>query len=233
MAINYILIGQIAVWLLLIVILFNLLALALGIYSIRKKKIIFPKFVLFMLYLFYSPTKWFFSAFSMNDLLVDEILVEIQNTVFLDKFKKQTERKVILLPQCLRSSDCHARCDPLYGFICTKCGRCDIGEITKEAEARDFKVFVVPGSSFVKKIFKEYKPTSCIGVACPVELSESMQKTSIIPSQGVYLINDGCFETKVNVNDVILKMDLVSPLSENSIPLKTVTLYDFENKGGQ
>lgn len=231
-AINYILIGKIAVWLLLIIILFNLLALALGIYSIRKKKIIFPTFVLFMLYLFYSPVKWVFNAFSMNDLLVDEILVEIQNTVYLEKFKKQTERKVILLPQCLRSSECHARCDPLYGFVCTKCDRCDVGEIMTEAEKRDFKVFVVPGSSFVKKIFKEYRPTSCIGVACPVELSESMQKTSIIPSQGVYLINDGCFETKVNVNDVILKMELVSPAPENSSRLNTVTLYDFENKGG-
>ncbi|MDV0444547.1 hypothetical protein MmiAt1_00740 [Methanimicrococcus sp. At1] len=217
-----------------------MLAVAVGLYSIRKKKIIYPKFVLFMLYLFYSPTKWVFSAFSMNDLLVDEILVEIQNSIYLEKFKKQDERKVILLPQCLRSSDCHARCDPLYGFICTKCGRCDIGEIQKEAEIRDFKVFVVPGSSFVKKIFKEYKPTSCIGVACPVELSESMQKTSVIPSQGVYLINDGCFETRVNVGEVVEKMDLVFPINADSsgdgssgsgryiLP----TLYDFENEGG-
>ena len=216
MAINYVLIGKIAVWLLIVLILFNLLALAIGLYSIRKKKVIFPKFVLFMLYLFYAPTKWVFNAFSMNDLLVDEILVEIQNAISLEKFKKQDQRKIVLLPQCLRSSRCHARCDPLYGFICTKCGQCDIGEITAEAEKRGFQVFVIPGGSFVKKIFKEYKPTSCIGVACPVELSESMQKTSIIPSQGVYLINDGCFETKVNVYDVIEKMDLVAPLSDTA-----------------
>lgn len=185
-----------------------------------------------MLYLFYSPVKWVFHAFSMNELLVDEILVEIQNAVYLEKFKKQTGRKVVLLPQCLRSSECHARCDPLYGFVCTKCGRCDVGEIMTEAEKRDFKVFVVPGSSFVKKIFKEYRPTSCIGVACPVELSESMQKTSIIPSQGVYLINDGCFETKVNVSDIILKMELVSSVPQESVLLKTVTKYDSEDKGG-
>ncbi len=185
-----------------------------------------------MLYLFYSPVKWVFNAFSMNDLLVDEILVEIQNAVYLDKFKKQTDRKVILLPQCLRSSECHARCDPLYGFVCTKCGRCDVGGIITEAEKRDFKVFVVPGSSFVKKIFKEYRPTSCIGVACPVELSESMQKTSIIPSQGVYLINDGCFETKVNINDIVLKMELVSPIPQETVLLETVTKNDSENKGG-
>jgi len=209
MSINYALIGEIAIGLFILLIIFNLAALAIGIYSIRMKKILLPKFVLFILYFFYAPLKWVFNVFSMNDLLIDSILIEIQNAINLDKFKKQYQRKIVLLPQCLRNSDCHARCDPLYGFICLKCGQCDIGEIMKEAEKRDFKVFVIPGGSFVKKIFTEYQPTSCIGVACPIELSESMQKTSVIPSQGVFLINDGCFETKVNIRDVVEKMDLV------------------------
>ena len=198
-------------------IILNCLALTLGLYSIRRKKIIFPRFVLFTIYLFYAPTKWVFSIFSINTMLVDIILVEIQNAVSLEKFKQQDQRKIILLPRCLRNSDCVARCDPFYGFVCIKCGRCDIGDIIKEAEVRDFKVFVIPGSSFVKKIFQEYRPTSCIGVACPVELSESMQKTSIIPSQGVYLIDDGCFETRVDVSEVVQKMDLVSHFNKNLI----------------
>ena len=217
MEIKYVLIGQITIGILVLIILFNLAALAIGIYSIKKKKVIFPKFVLSVLYFFYAPMKWIFAAFSMNDLLIDEILVEIQNAVSVAKFKKQGQRSVVLLPQCLRNSNCHARCDPLYGFICTKCGQCDIGTISEEAEKRGFKVFIIPGSSFVKKIFKEYKPTSCIGVACPVELSESMQKTSIIPSQGVYLTNDGCFETRVNVSEIVQKMDLISPLIEKEV----------------
>jgi len=209
-AMNYALIGEIAIGLFIILILFNLAALAIGIYSVRNKKILFPKFVLFILYFFYAPLKWVFNVFSMNDLLIDGILIEIQNAINLDQFKKQDQRKIILLPQCLRNSNCNARCDPLYGFICLKCGQCDIGEIMNEAEKRDFKVFVIPGGSFVKKIFTEYKPTSCIGIACPIELSESMQKTSAIPSQGVYLLKDGCFETKVNIHDVVEKMDLVT-----------------------
>lgn len=188
-----------------------------------------------MLYLFYSPVKWVFNAFSMNDLLVDEILVEIQNAVNLNKFKKQTERKIILLPQCLRSSACRARCDSLYGFICTKCGHCDAGRIMSEADKRGFQVFIIPGGSFVKKIFQECRPTSCIGVACPVELSESMQKTSVIPSQGVYLLTDGCFETKVDVYDVVEKMELVSGASDNSMLLRMAVLPGFKckRKGGR
>ncbi|MDR2943852.1 MAG: DUF116 domain-containing protein [Methanosarcinales archaeon] len=228
----YIFIGKIVILFFLIIVLFILFALALGIYTVRSRKIVFPTFVLFMLYLFYSPVKWVFDLFSMNDLLVDEILIEIQNAVNLEKFKKRTERKVVLLPQCLRNSECRARCDPLYGFVCIKCGRCDIGTIMDEAEKREFKVFVVPGSSFVKKIFKEYRPTSCIGVACPVELSESMQKTTVVPSQGVYLINNGCFETKVDVGDIISKMELVSPIPCESGTPRATTLYDFEDDGG-
>ena len=209
MEINYVLIGRAAIGLFLLAIFFNLLAIAIGLYCIKTKKIIFPKFVLTILYFFYAPTKWIFGIFSMNELLIDEILIEIQNSISLEKFKKQYQRRIILLPQCLRNSQCSARCDPLYGFICVKCGRCDVGAILNDAEKRDFKVFILPGGSFVKKIFKEYKPTSCIGIACPIELSESMQKTSVIPSQGVYLLNDGCFETKVDVFDVIEKMDLI------------------------
>ncbi|WNY24509.1 DUF116 domain-containing protein [Methanolapillus millepedarum] len=207
MEINYETIGRFAIIALLFIIIFNILAILIGIYNIRRKKILFPKFVLFILYLFYAPLKYIFSTFSMNEQLVDEILVEIQNAVALDKFKKKNDRKILLLPQCLRNSRCRARCDPLYGFVCTGCGQCDIGQICEEAKARDFKVFVIPGGSFVRKIFTEYKPTSCIGVACPVELSESLQKTSMIPAQGVYLANDGCFETKVNVDDIIRKME--------------------------
>ncbi|MCL2863436.1 MAG: DUF116 domain-containing protein [Methanimicrococcus sp.] len=230
MAINFALIGKIAAGLFITLVIFNLIALMIGIYTIRKKKILLPKFVLFMLYFFYAPTKWVFNIFSMNDLLIDKILVEIQNAIYLDKFKKQDQRKIVLLPQCLRNSSCHARCDPLYGFICTKCGRCDIGTIMKEAEKRDFTVFVIPGSSFVKKIFREYKPTSCIGIACPIELSESMQKTSVIPSQGVYLLNDGCFETKVDVCAVVEKMDMVqSAASVNASPNNNEAL----SKGGE
>jgi len=213
----YVLIGKASILIVFFLIILNCLALTLGLYSIRRKKIIFPRFVLFTIYLFYAPTKWVFSIFSINTMLVDIILVEIQNAVSLEKFKQQDQRKIILLPRCLRNSDCVARCDPFYGFVCIKCGRCDIGDIIKEAEVRDFKVFVIPGSSFVKKIFQEYRPTSCIGVACPVELSESMQKTSIIPSQGVYLIDDGCFETRVDVSEVVQKMDLVSHFNKNLI----------------
>ena len=88
------------------------------------------------------------------------------------------------------------------------CGKCDIGKICQAARKYDFEVYVIPGGSFVKKIIKEHRPKSCIGVACYPELAESMQGASpFMVVQGVSLLRDGCFETKVDVNEVIRKME--------------------------
>lgn len=201
-------IGKITVLVLIVMFLINFAAVVLGLYSIRKKRIIFPKFVLFTLYFFYSPVRYIFSKFSIRESLIDEILIEIQNAVYIENFRKNDARKIILIPQCMRNKNCKARCDPVLGYDCKKCGLCDIGTIIEEAEKRNYKVFIVPGGSFIKKIIKEYKPTSCIGVACPIELSEAMVIGTKIPVQGIYLNKDGCFETSVNIDELIKKMEI-------------------------
>jgi len=197
------------VYLVIEVIIVTGIALLFGAYSFRKHKIIFPNFILFMLYLFYSPAKWICRIFFIKEEIVDEILIEIKNAVMLDKFKKTKERRAVILPQCMRSPKCRARCDPILGYECTKCGMCDIARIVEAADKYNFKVFVVPGDSFVRKILKSYNPGACLGVACYVELSESMQAVSkFMPVQGVCLMRDGCYDTKVDVAEVIHKMEI-------------------------
>ncbi len=184
------------------------IALLLGAYSFKKHRILFPNFVLFILYLFYGPAKWICRIFGIKDTLVDEILVEVRNAVMLEGFRKIKNGRVIFLPQCLRHPDCKARCDPLMGYECKMCGLCDIGTIYKAAKERNFEVYVIPGGSFVKKIIKARRPESCIGVACYPELSESMQGASpFMIVQGVSLLQDGCYNTKVDVDEVIRKME--------------------------
>lgn len=191
------------------VFLVTVLTLLVGAYSFKKQKILFPDFTLFMLYLFYSPAKWICRVFSIREELVDEILIELRNAVMLEDFKRTGERRALILPQCMRHPKCKARCDPIIGYECKNCGLCDIGLIFEAAERYDFKVFVVPGDSFVKKIMKSYRPSACIGVACYTELTESMQAVSkLVPVQGVCLLKDGCYDTKVDVDEVIKKMEM-------------------------
>jgi hypothetical protein len=205
----YELLGKLFVVLSMILFLITVLALSLGIYCFKKHTIFFPNFILFILYLFYSPAKWICRVFYIKEELVDEILIEIRNAVMIDKFKHVKERRAIILPQCMRHPKCRARCDPITGYECKQCGMCDINCIVNEANKYHFKVFIVPGDSFVRKILQSYHPNACLGVACHGELTESMQSVSkIVPVQGICLLRDGCYDTKVDLEEVIQKMEM-------------------------
>ena len=68
------------------------IALLIGAYSFKNHKIIFPGFVLFMLYLFYSPTKLLCRVFRIRETLVDDILIDVRNAIMLDRFVRTKER---------------------------------------------------------------------------------------------------------------------------------------------
>ncbi|MCS3922957.1 DUF116 domain-containing protein [Methanosalsum natronophilum] len=209
MVFSYELFGRLFVYLAIAIFSITGFTLLIGLYSFKRNTMIFPNLILFVLYLFYSPAKWICHVFSIKDTLVDEILVEVRNAVMIDKFKKICDKKVLILPQCMRHSSCQARCDPIVGYQCKECGKCDIGLLCQEARKYNFKVFVIPGDSFVKKIMRSYKPNSCIGVACFQELTESMQSVSKhIPVQGVFLLKDGCYMTTVDIEEVVTKMEM-------------------------
>jgi uncharacterized protein len=232
MYIPYELLGKIFIHLVLFALAGTGIALLIGAYSFKKRRIIFPGFVLFTLYLFYSPSKLLCRFFRIRENLVDDILIDLRNALMLDRFVHTKENRVVFLPQCMRHPDCRARCDPIHGYECKRCGKCDISKICEAADRCNFKVFIIPGSSFVKKIFKEYRPQSCfkvfiipgssfvkkifkeyrpqscLGVACYNELAEDMQEVSFVPVQGVLLLRDGCFNTKADVEEIIRKMEI-------------------------
>ncbi len=212
--ISYELLGKVFVWLVALSLIGIFFALIIGVYSFQKRRIIFPGFVLFILYLFYSPAKWICKVFRIRPTIVDEILVEVRNAVSHEGFIQTRGERAVFLPQCMRHPDCKARCDPILGYECKRCGLCDIAKICDAADEYGFKVYVIPGGSFVKKIIKVNRPASCIGVACYVELAESMQAVSFMPVQGVCLLKDGCFNTKVDADAVIEKMRICEDVSE-------------------
>lgn len=208
MEVPYEFLGKIFIYLMLFALAGIGIALLVGAYSFKNHKIIFPGFVLFTLYLFYSPAKWLCKVFRIRDTLVDDILIDVRNAVMFDDFLHTKGRRILLLPQCLRHPSCKARCDPVFGYECKRCGLCDISKLCDAAGRCNFRVFVVPGGSFIKKIFKEYMPEACLGVACYNELAENMQAVSFVSVQGVLLRKDGCFNTEANVEEIIQKMEM-------------------------
>lgn len=150
------------------------------------------------------------SLISEDEELTDQIYVEIKNKAYKEDLARvPIEKRAVFIPQCLRNvKECPAEFGE-YGWECTKCGKCPIGDIIEYGEKLGYKQFyVVPGGSLVKKILKEKVPKgeikAAIGIACWPELAEASEKLSIlkIPLQAVPLLRAGCINTIVDIRRV-------------------------------
>ena len=207
----YTFLGQLVVFLIIIFVILFLAFLVLAYLIARKNKIKFPRFLLFIVDLLYSPFKTIASFLKLDDNLVDTISIRVRDDLNKERFKEiPAEKTLIFLPHCLRHKDCPATLQK-EGLNCTECGLCSIGVIKKKAEPMGYKLYIVPGSSFVKKIVMENKFEAVLGVACHEDLNQTMMLLSDFCPQGVLLEKTGCFETKVNVKKVFEKLDSKYP----------------------
>lgn len=150
------------------------------------------------------------SLISEDEELTDQIYVELKNKAYKEDFAKvPVEKRAVFIPQCLRNvKECPATFSE-YGWECTKCGKCIIGDIIEEGEKLGYTQFyIVPGGSLVKKVLKEKVPKgeikAALGIACWPELAEANEKLSIlkIPLQAVPLLRAGCINTLVDLEHV-------------------------------
>lgn len=200
-------IGESLIILLFALLVLFIIVLILGKTLIKKDILIFPSFIIFIIDIFYSPLKSVGKKLGFNDTLVDHIGVEVRNKVNKKRFDNiPPEKKIIVLPHCLRVADCEASLKE-SGIKCTNCNKCAIGVIKQKAEPMGYKVFIVPGSSFIKKIIIQNKFESVIGVACYEDLNHMMMVLSDYSPQGVLLSRSGCFETKVDLKTLFETID--------------------------
>ncbi|MEW5936447.1 MAG: DUF116 domain-containing protein [Candidatus Thermoplasmatota archaeon] len=147
--------------------------------------------------------------------IVDDLYIKLKNETNRDAFSKiPFGERILLLPQCLRSSQqCKA---PLgdEGYECQSCGACIIAEVKKHAKDMGYAgVYVVPGGSMVMKIVKRRKPKAVLGIACNFELAEGAEKLGMmrIPCQGVPLLRDGCKDTLADIDQILEAMRRRAP----------------------
>lgn len=203
----YALIGQAVVFLAILIIILFLVIIILGVLLARKNKIKFPRFILFVVDSLYFPFKSIANFLKLDEYLIDDIAIRVRDELNKEKFKSvPAEKTLIFLPHCLRHRDCPATLQK-EGLNCTECGLCSIGVIKKKAEPMGYKLYIVPGSSFVKKIVMENKFKAVLGVACHEDLNQMMMLLSDFCPQGALLEKTGCFETKVNIKKVFEKLD--------------------------
>jgi len=112
------------------------------------------------------------------------------------------ERRLLLLPQCLRDKErCEAEIDE-FGLLCHHCGRCVIHELQTEAERLGYVVLVAEGTTVVMSLIQEGKIEAVIGVGCLAGLERIFPYTeaAAVPGLAIPLLNDGCAYTSADLD---------------------------------
>jgi geranylgeranyl pyrophosphate synthase len=114
------------------------------------------------------------------------------------------ERRLLLLPKCLRIEEhCPAPFDEL-GLLCKKCGLCSIQDLQEEAERMGYAVLVAEGSPIVMAIIETGQIEAIVGVSClnVLEKVYGYMEAAAIPGIALPLLQDDCLDTNVDLDQV-------------------------------
>src|SRR6266850_7520415 len=112
------------------------------------------------------------------------------------------ERRLLLLPKCLRvESKCPAPFDE-FGLLCKQCGLCTIQDLQAEAEKLGYATLVAEGSAIVMSLIQTGKIEAIVGVSCLSVLERAFpyMEAAAIPGVAVPLLQDDCIDTTVDID---------------------------------
>ncbi|HEV3387316.1 MAG TPA: polyprenyl synthetase family protein [Gemmata sp.] len=125
-------------------------------------------------------------------------------------------RRLMLLPHCLKNAEgCPADYDE-FGLDCKKCGACEVGDFRTKAEQLGYKVLVSEGTPIVLKIIVSGHIDAIVGVACLNVLEKAFDKVLLagIPCIATPLLSSNCKNTSVDNDWVFESIDLHTPPPE-------------------
>ena len=198
------LIGELTIIIILGAFVISFILVIISLYSIKKKHLYFPQLIKSGLMFLEGMMKAMFRFFGLEDRELYTFLIKLMNSMNASEFSKiPVEERAVFLPQCLRSSRCPAHLTP-EGLKCVNCGQCEVGPARLVLEKMGYKVFIVPGSSFIKRMVKKYHPRAIMGVGCLSEVKEGIEmadKMGLVV-MGVVTLKEGCVETIANWPDI-------------------------------
>jgi len=112
------------------------------------------------------------------------------------------ERRLLLLPKCLRvESKCPAPFDE-FGLLCKQCGLCTIQDLQSEAERLGYAVLVAEGSAIVMSLIQTGKIDAIVGVSCLSVLERAFpyMEAAAVPGIAIPLLQDDCIDTTVDID---------------------------------
>ncbi|MGH9338907.1 MAG: polyprenyl synthetase family protein [Acidobacteriota bacterium] len=137
-----------------------------------------------------------------EDIYRDYIAVLIGNEMWREALAAVPyERRLLLLPKCLRVEEkCPAPFDE-FGLLCKQCGLCTIQDLQAEAERLGYAVLVAEGSAIVMAIIETGKIDAVVGVSCLSVLERAFphMEAAAIPGIAIPLLQDDCANTNVDL----------------------------------
>ncbi len=129
--------------------------------------------------------------------------VLVNNEVWRDQLATVPyDRRLLLLPKCLRVEDkCPAPFDE-FGLLCKQCGLCTIQDLQAEAERLGYAVLVAEGSALVMALIQTGKIDAIVGVSCLSVLERAFpyMEAAAIPGVAIPLLQDDCRDTTVDLD---------------------------------
>jgi hypothetical protein len=111
------------------------------------------------------------------------------------------DRRLLLLPKCLRDArGCPASFDEI-GLLCEHCGRCAIDDLKSQAEQLGYAVLVAEGSPVVMSLIETGRIEAVVGVSClsVLERVYPYMEAGAVPGIAIPLLQDGCANTSVDL----------------------------------
>ena len=148
------------------------------------------------------------------DSLQRSFIVLNNRLVRARELRVSSDEALILLPHCIQLFDCELR---ITGDVnrCTRCGRCDIGELSVVAKQYGVDIAVATGGTLARKIIVEKKPRFILAVACERDLTSGIRDSYPLPVIGVlnHRPNGPCFNTTIVMDEVkrVLGEHLIQP----------------------
>ncbi len=133
----------------------------------------------------------------------DYVAVLINNEVWRESLAAVPfERRLLLLPKCLRvEAKCPAPFDE-FGLLCQQCGLCSIQDLQSMAEDLGYAVLVAEGSALVMSMIQTGRIDAIVGVSCLNVLEKAFpyMEGAAIPGIAIPLLQDDCADTNVDLD---------------------------------
>ncbi len=151
----------------------------------------------------------------LDPICIDYAAVVVNNEIWRDELARVPfDRRLLLLPKCLRvEGRCPAPFDA-FGMLCKECGLCSIEDLASEAEELGYAVLLAEGSALVTAMVETGKVEAIVGVSCLNVLERCFPhlEAAAIPGMSIPLLQDDCVETNVDIDQV---RDLIHLSSED------------------